>query len=113
MKPYRIERLEKELMRIANNALTSKSNDPRLNLVTITEVNVSPDMQSAKFYFSVLEDDLDVDQWIVILTKASGFFKKEIAAAKIMRRIPDIRFAFDDTGERVREVEAVLDKIKR
>lgn len=113
MKPYRIERLEKELMRIANNVLTSKTNDPRLGLVTITEVKVTPDMQFAKFYFSVLEDNIDVEKWTVILTRASGVFKKEIAAAKLMRRIPEIRFVYDDTGDRAREVESVLDKINK
>lgn len=113
MKPYRLERMEKELLRIANNTLKYKMSDSRLQLVTITEVQISPDMQFAKLYFSVLEEEADINQWTVILIKASGVFKKEIAAAKIMRRIPELRFIYDDTGDRVREVESVFEKIKK
>lgn len=112
MKPYRLERLEKELLRIINNALFSKGRDERLKQITVTEVKLSPDQQFAKVYFSVLDEEIDVEYWTIILTKASGFIKREIANAKVLRRIPEIRFIYDDTGERVRELDDALDKIK-
>ena len=112
MKPFRIERLEKELLRIINNALLFKASDHRLQQVTITEVKVSSDMQFAKLFFSLLEDNADIDEWNNILTKTSGFIKKVIADAKIMRRIPEIRFEYDNTEERARAVESLLNSIE-
>ena len=112
MKPYRIERLEKELLRIVNNALFCKASDLRMQQVTITDAKITPDMQFLRLYFSVLEDETDTDEWVAILTKASGFIKKEIADTKIMRRIPEISFIYDDTEDRVREVESILKQIE-
>jgi len=45
------------------------------------------------------------------LTKASGFFKKEIAEAHLLRRIPEIRFIYDDTGKKASNLESLLKKI--
>ncbi|MBW6516149.1 MAG: 30S ribosome-binding factor RbfA [Candidatus Cloacimonetes bacterium] len=108
---YRMARLEKEILRILNNALVNKINDQRLQWVTITEVELTPDLQLAKIYFSKLNDEKDDTEYLPILTKASGFLKKEIAAAHILRRIPEIRFFYDDTGNRARKIESLLDKL--
>ena len=108
---YRIARLEKEILRIFNNALVNKINDQRLQWVTITDVELTPDLQHAKIYFSTLDDEEDKTKYINILTKASGFLKKEIADAHLLRRIPEIRFFFDDTESRARNIESLLEKL--
>jgi len=77
MSSIRITRMEKELLRIINNVLVYKMNDERLQWVTITEVQLTPDLQYAK-------------------------------DAHILRRMPEIRFVYDDTGKRVRNLEEVL-----
>jgi ribosome-binding factor A len=108
---YRIERLQKEILRILNNALVNKINDPRLQWVTITDVELTPDLQFAKIYFSKMNEEIDSGLCTQLLTKASGFFKKEIAAAHLLRRIPEIRFLYDDTGKKARNLENILKKI--
>jgi ribosome-binding factor A len=108
MSSIRITRMEKELLRIINNVLVYKMNDERLQWVTITEVQLTPDLQYAKVFFSTLNDEIEPNECIQTLTKASGFIKKEIANAHILRRMPEIRFVYDDTGKRVRNLEEVL-----
>jgi ribosome-binding factor A len=106
---YRKIRMEKELLRILNNALVNKINDQRLEWVTITDVELTPDMQFAKVFFSKLEDEeIDSGLCTQLLTKASGFLKKEIADAHILRRIPEIRFVYDDTGSKARKMEDIF-----
>ncbi len=105
---YRLARLEKEILRILNNALVNKIKDQRLQWVTITEVELTTDLQYVKAYFSMLNGEIDSGLCAQILTKATGFMKKEIADAHIMRRIPEIRFIYDDTGDRARRVESLL-----
>ena len=56
---FRIERLQKELLRILNNALVNKINDPRLQWITITDVELTSDLQLAKIYFSSMDDEID------------------------------------------------------
>ncbi len=105
---YRIARLQKELMRILNNAIVNKINDQRLQWVTITDVELTPDLQFARIYFSKLNEDIDSGLCAQLLTKASGLFKKEIADAHLLRRIPEIRFIYDDTAEKARGIEQVF-----
>ncbi len=95
-------------MRIFNNAIVNKINDQRLQWVTISDVELTPDMQFARIYFSNLNEDIDSGLCTQLLTKASGFFKKEIADAHLMRRIPEIRFIYDDTVEKARGIEEVF-----
>ncbi len=108
---FRIERLQKELLRILNNALVNKINDPRLQWITITDVELTSDLQLAKIYFSSMDDEIDSGLCTQLLTKASGFFKKEIAEAHLLRRIPEIRFIYDDTGKKASNLESLLKKI--
>ena len=108
---YRIPRLEKEILRILNNALVNKINDQRLQWVTITDVELTPDLQFAKIYFSKLSDEEESTQYAQLLTKASGFLKKEIADAHILRRMPELRFIYDDTGTRARNIESLIDTL--
>jgi len=112
MKPFRLERLEKELLRIINNAIIYKVRDQRLKEVSVTDVKLSPDQQFARIFFSTLEDDVNLEHIIALLTKASGFIKKEIADTKILRKIPDLRFVYDDTENKAREIESIIEKIK-
>lgn len=108
---YRLARLGKELMKILNTAIVNKINDQRLHWVTIIEVELTPDLQYAKVYFSKLSDEADSKQCARLLTRASGFFKKEIGAAHIMRRIPELIFIYDDTSNRARNIESLLKNI--
>lgn len=108
---YRIPRLEKEILRILNNALVNKINDQRLQWVTITDVELTPDLQLAKIYFSKLSDEEESGQYAQLLTKASGFLKREIAGTHILRRMPELRFIYDDTENRARNIESLIDTL--
>ena len=113
MASIRIQRLEKELIKLFNIVLTNKIRDKKLSWVSITGVRVTPDMQYAKVYFSFLEAGASQHTIQKILTKSSGFFKKEIAAAHIMRTIPDISFFYDETEESARRIDQLLNQISK
>ncbi|MCB5231320.1 MAG: 30S ribosome-binding factor RbfA [Candidatus Cloacimonas sp.] len=110
---YRQDRLNKELMRILNNALLYKINDERLSWITISDVSISPDLQIAKVFFTQLSDEADPKESIGLLSKASGFLKNEIAETQVMRRIPELVFVFDDTEKKARSIENILDNLSK
>ena len=112
MKSYRIPRLQEELKKIFNIALSQQVNDPKLSWVTITEVVISKDLRYAKLYFSHYNNPTKHDVIREHLTKCSGFFKKQIAGAKLMRTIPELSFFYDETEERAEKVDMLLAGLK-
>jgi ribosome-binding factor A len=112
MKSYRIPRLQNELKKLVNTALTQKINDPRLDWVTITEVVISKDLRYAKLYFSHFNNPLSHDEIRQQLIKSSGFFKKIIAGANIMRTIPELSYFYDETEDRAEQVEKLILSVK-
>lgn len=112
MKNYRIPRLQEELKKIFNITLSQKLNDPALAWVTITEVVLSKDLRYAKLYFSHYNNPASHEEIQERLTITSGFLKKQIAGAQIMRTIPELSFFYDDTEDRAQKVEALLATVK-
>lgn len=112
MKNYRIPRLQEELKKIFNITLSQRLGDPGLAWVNITDVIISKDLRYAKIYFSHYNNPASHQEIREHLIKTSGFFKKQIAGAHIMRTIPELSFFYDDTEDRAAKVEALLAGIK-
>ncbi|HNX38158.1 MAG TPA: 30S ribosome-binding factor RbfA [Candidatus Cloacimonadota bacterium] len=112
MKSYRIPRLQEELKKIFNIALSQKLNNPKLQWVTITEVVLSKDLRYAKLYFSHYSNPLSHRTILELLVKSSGFLKKQIAGAQLMRTIPELSFFYDETEEKAARVDTLLASLK-
>ncbi|MDZ4122078.1 MAG: 30S ribosome-binding factor RbfA [Candidatus Cloacimonadaceae bacterium] len=112
MKSYRLPRLQNELKKLFNTALSLKLNDPALAWVNITDVIISKDLRYAKLYFSHYNNPADHDTIRQHLIKSSGFFKKQIAGAKIMRTIPELTFYYDETEDRAEKIDRLLASVK-
>ncbi len=112
MKSHRIPRLQEELKKLANIVISQKLRDPALDWVTITEVVISKDLRYAKFYFSHYNNPATHDTIREHLIKTSGFLKKEIAGAHIMRTIPELSFFYDETEDRAEKMDILLASLK-
>ncbi len=112
MKSHRLPRLQNELKKLFNIALSQKVNDPQLAWVSITEVIISKDLRYAKLYYSHYNNPLDHDTIKQHLIKTSGFLKKQIAGAQIMRTIPELSFFYDDTEDRAEKIDMLLSAVK-
>jgi len=112
MKNYRIPRLQEELKKIFNITLSQKINDPILAWVNITEVVISKDLRYAKLYFTHYNNPASHEEILQSLIKTSGFLKKQIAGAHIMRTIPELSFFYDNTEERAEKVESILAAVR-
>ncbi|MCD4829710.1 MAG: 30S ribosome-binding factor RbfA [Candidatus Cloacimonetes bacterium] len=112
MPRIRIQRMESELERLFNLALQHDVRDSRLSWVSITQIRLSPDMKFARVFFTFYADEsTDAVQVAELLTRATGFFKGRIAAAHLMRSIPDIRFVYDESEQNARRIDAIFDKL--
>jgi ribosome-binding factor A len=82
--------------------------DPRLGLVSITRVEASPDMRTAKIFFSVLGDEEKKKDTIKVLRGAAGYLRREIAPRLQLRHVPQLFFQFDEAMEHGDKIQRML-----
>ncbi|MBW1992547.1 MAG: 30S ribosome-binding factor RbfA, partial [Deltaproteobacteria bacterium] len=107
-RPVRVAELLRESLA---SILLYKSADPRLHEVTITEVDMSPDLKQAKVFY-VIRTGVNADEVAAALDRALGFIKQEVARARILRLMPEFIFLPDDTWERAERLERLLQQTK-
>ncbi len=97
-----------------NTTVIGGLHDPKLDTVSFTEVVLSPDMQFLKVFFSCFdEESIDREEVKRTLNRSAGFVKSVIADAHIMRTIPDIHFYYDDTTDRISNLDKIFEHIHR
>jgi len=87
--------------------------DPRLKNITINSVRVSPDLQLAKVYYSVMGNQADRDAVNKGLKQASGFIRRSLGDTLKMRYTPVINFFFDESIERAARISELIENVKR
>ena len=115
VKSQRQLKVGEELRHLISNALLRESfYDEYIenNNITITEVNVSPDLKNAKVYVMPLggTNKLDV---LNSLNNAMGRIKKIISSNISLRQTPKLIFKIDETFEYAKKINDILDKIKK
>lgn len=96
----RTERVNALLRQEISELLLREAKDPRLaGMVTITEVDISADLRTAKVYVSVLGEEKEKEEALRGLASAAGFFRKEMTHRLTMRYIPELTFHLDNSIE--------------
>ena len=110
MKPYsRGERVSNMIQTAVTDLLSKKISDPRLEMVTISGVKMSPDLRIASIYVTVFGDERRVRDTLEGFKKSKGFIKKNIAPKLGLRFMPELRFFHDDTFDRAAHLDALID----
>jgi ribosome-binding factor A len=86
--------------------------DPRLKELTITEVEMSPDLKLARVYYAARQGT-NPDELLAALDKAMGFIKQEVAREHILRTMPEFHFLPDETLERAERLGTLFDALHR
>jgi len=106
---YRAERVNELMRRELVLLLKQETKDPRLKQVVITDVIVSRDLTSAKIFFSVDENSINIVT--PLLNKASGFFRSSLSKTLDLRHTPTLSFIYDtapNTGSRIDDLLSKL-----
>lgn len=101
------EQMKKEL----GDIIGRKIKDPRIGFVTVTDVNVSGDLQIAKVFISVLGDEEQRQNTLKGLAKAKGFIRSEIGQRIRLRKTPEIQFEFDESIDYGNRIEILLHEL--
>jgi ribosome-binding factor A len=87
--------------------------DPRLSGVTITGVEVTPDLLLARVYFSVLGDPGEEAEALDAFQHAGGFLRSELAARIQLRYVPELVFKVDKSSAYARRIDELLEQVKQ
>lgn len=109
----RRERVEKTLQREISSIIHDELKDPRLGFVTITRVEMTPDLRYAKVFFSVLGKDEDYKKTQAALDSGLGFIRSLVAQRVQLRLAPELSFREDRAAEYSIEIENILNQIKQ
>jgi ribosome-binding factor A len=101
-----------EAMREVVAATVSELADPRVGFVTVTGVETSSDLRTAKVFVSVLGDSTERDDTLEALRSSHGVIQSRIAAEMRMKRTPTLTFHYDDTIEKGIRISRLLDEVE-
>jgi len=110
----RTERIAEQIQSEVASLLRAEAADPRIGLVTITRVDVAPDLSHALIFWSALASD-DHDERGRIeagLESAAPFLRRRLAHELPLRRMPELRFRFDPSLALGSETLRVLKEIE-
>jgi len=111
MASHRQKRVADLIQQQLAELLQRDAQDPRFEQVSITAVDVSPDLQHARVYFSVLADGAEVQEISCAFEKASGYLRRELASRVQLRYVPELAFSFDNSISEGERIEHLLRQI--
>ena len=109
--PTRRQRRVSELIhRELSLLLLRQVRDPRLNGVTITSVEVTPDLLLARVHFTVLGEPEGEEEALAGFQHAGGFLRSELAARIQLRSVPELEFRVDKSRAYARRIDELLEQ---
>ncbi len=105
-------RINSEVQRELSNIIRSGIKDPRIAPMTcVTDVEVAPDLKTAKAWISVLGDEDKKEETMEGLKSAEGYIRHELASSLNLRNTPEIRFILDTSTEYGMKMSRLIDEV--
>jgi ribosome-binding factor A len=113
MQGRRIDRIGEQLRMELSEIIEREIQDPRVGLVTVTSVKVSPDLRHARVFVSALGGPEEHKKLLEGLKSAASFVRRELSKRlQHMKRIPELTFAYDESVEKGIRIAELLEQIK-
>jgi ribosome-binding factor A len=109
----RADRVNEQIRRELAELLRAEVKDPRVGMVSITEVEVTPDYAHAKVWFSTLAGEDKLPEILSGLRKASGFLRRELGRRVRIHTTPELHFVHDRSLERGADLSRLIDEASR
>jgi ribosome-binding factor A len=100
-----------ELVRDVVAGSVGELKDPRIGLVTVTAVEVSPDLHEARVFVSVYGGERRREQTLAGLAAAHGYIQSRLARELTLKRTPHLTFEYDPTVERGVRMTKLIDDL--
>jgi ribosome-binding factor A len=109
----RSRRIAEQIQRELSDIIRLELKDPRVGMVTITDVEVTSDHEHAKVFFTRLGNLADAADKPVVtraLEHAAGFLRSELAHRMRLRIVPQLHFEYDESVERGVRLSKLIDE---
>ncbi|SRR6266568_477221 len=109
-KTGRPQKLGDQIQRELSGLLQREVRDPRVGMVTITSVDVSPDLSHAKIFFTLFEKQ-ELEGTLQGLKRSAGFLRSQLAKRIRLYTTPELRFVYDESVERGDRLSRLIDSV--
>ena len=106
----RSRRIAEQIQRELSEIVRVELNDPRVGMITLTDVEVTADGEHAKVFFTVLGEPSRVDQAQEGLQHAAGYLRSQLARRLTVRVVPQLQFKYDPSVERGARLSQLIDQ---
>lgn len=108
------ERIKKALIKEISEIVQMRIKDPRIEgIISVTDVELSPDYRHAKVYISIYGDDEQKQRIMDAIEESSSFVRKEVGRRIRLRHVPELKFFLDESLEKGKKITDLIDKISR
>src|SRR3569833_4601186 len=108
--PGRGQRVADQIQRDLAESIAFELKDPRVGMITITEVQVTPDYAHAKVFFTPLADAPEAIRNTTLgLAKAAGFIRNQLGRRQTIHTLPELQFVHDTSTARGMELTKLID----
>ncbi|ALU90741.1 30S ribosome-binding factor RbfA [Herbaspirillum rubrisubalbicans] len=109
--PGRGLRVADQIQRDLSELIAFELKDPRVGMITITEVQVTPDYAHAKVFFTTLVDNPEaIKNTLAGLRKASGYLRTQLGRRLTIHTLPELHFVHDNSTARGIEMSRLIDE---
>ena len=108
----RPQRLGDLIQREVSELIRLEVRDPRVGMITITSVDVSPDLSHAKIFFTVLPEE-KLPETSKGLSRAAGYLRSQLAKRVKLYTTPELRFVYDESVERGDRLSRLIDSANK
>jgi ribosome-binding factor A len=105
----RSRRIAEQVQRELSDIIRLELKDPRVGMITLTDVEVSVDQSHAKVFFTVLGEPERIADATEGLQHAAGFLRSQLAHRMKLRLVPQLTFKYDESVERGMRLSQLID----
>jgi ribosome-binding factor A len=109
----RVERVAELIREEISEIIRENVSDPRIGFVSITRVDLSPDLENAKVFVSILGNEETKKECMCGLESATRFIRGKLGHMLEMRVVPEIRFVRDDSLEKGSRVLGIISRLEK
>ena len=105
----RKDRVSEQIRRELAELIRTELKDPRVGMISLTAVELTPDYAHAKVFFTTLDAE-HLDEIERGLKRAAGFLRRELGRRIHIHTLPELHFIYDDSLERGSSLSQLIDK---
>ncbi|MGV0998613.1 MAG: 30S ribosome-binding factor RbfA [Fluviibacter sp.] len=105
----RTDRVAEQIRRDLSELIRAEIRDPRVQQVSLTAVEVTPDYAHAKVFYTALVGESEREALDKGLHRAAGFLRHELSRMLLLRTVPELHFVYDTSVERGVSLSSLID----